>query len=777
MDATIITQQCNVLLNQSDISKRNEHLNEFFSSVTEELTKCSLPMTDFNLITTIVSTLIGIDKNQFGKQSHLMKHKLLIILRDYLIKFFFNQEQNHLINNLSILFYNICYGSVLTDENIQLFVYKPLIDEICLFYEKIEKYVDETKLIQANGRLLKIYQRIHMFRFGLQENSILEILFITITKCIVSNFFIKKLENLPKMMSQLNPIEILLFDSCIEFMYWQPYESNAVERKHLFTICETLLQTVVGLMSSSIVSEPLIRLACFISLNIIVGSNDNAADENTIDANYYHLMDYCISMLDHRGTIITKRALLSTLCHCAYNIDMIVYLKNNLLLKPLLLKMCESDDTEISFNSYRILAIIMNEEDIKTLANSSKIVSLFYIYFISMIDDSIQIMTFQSLLHSLKSLVQHEQIKIELVKIETVPLLIRCVIEANFQKTKIPQYALEILLTLSFNDEALKVLEKEVNFMSHLKVLENSTEETIQRGANHLLWLFDQKIQSPIMSKSGSFSSRYKFDIMLSYSHTDKKICFQIYENLVRDGFHVWIDRDQMHGDTMAAMANAIENSEFVVICMSEAYKQSPYCQAEAHYAFQRQCKLIPLVMKAKYKPEGWLGIIVSGKIYVDFSKFQFDSAYSILKNEIQRKRIATTILDSNKIYLDPHLRVPLLSSSSVGQDRPIVDLPLCIDAWSEDHVRSFLRNNNLTSLLPVFPDFNGSLLYQAYSMCQAGRESMFQAMRNEVVTHETVPPLTLATYLRFLERLKSYIPINVNDQSQRPIPTLCNIM
>ncbi|CAF5134256.1 unnamed protein product [Rotaria magnacalcarata] len=149
--------------------------------------------------------------------------------------------------------------------------------------------------------------------------------------------------------------------------------------------------------------------------------------------------------------------------------------------------MSEPDDSEISFNSYRILAIIMNEEDIKTSANGCKIVSLFYIYFISMIDDSIQIMALDSLLHSLKSLVEHEQIKIELINKETIPLLIRCVIEANFQKTKIQQYALATSLTLSFNDEALKVLEKDVNFMNHLKVLENSTEENIQRAANHLL--------------------------------------------------------------------------------------------------------------------------------------------------------------------------------------------------------------------------------------------------------------------------------------------------
>ena len=44
---------------------------------------------------------------------------------------------------------------------------------------------------------------------------------------------------------------------------------------------------------------------------------------------------------------------------------------------------------------------------------------------------------------------------------------------------------------------------------------------------------------------------------------------------------------------------------------MSDAYKQSVYCQSEAHYAFERGRRLIPLIMKPNYKPDGWLGIIV----------------------------------------------------------------------------------------------------------------------------------------------------------------------
>lgn len=269
-------------------------------------------------------------------------------------------------------------------------------------------------------------------------------------------------------------------------------------------------------------------------------------------------------------------------------------------------------------------------------------------------------------------LVQHEQIKIELIKQETIPLLSRCVIEKDFHKTKIQLYALEILLALSFNNEALDILEKDTNLMNYVKMLENSKDENLQRAANHLLWQFTQKINSHSVVESNSSNTNKKFDIMLSYSHVDKKLCFEIYEKLTKDEFRVWLDRDQMHGDTMTAMADAIENSEFVLICMSESYKQSPYCQAEAHYAFQRGCKLIPIVMKAKYKADGWLGIIVSGKIYVDFTKFQLDSAYSMLKSEIQKKRL-TSIEKYKPNDTISQLVLPPLLSKTVNQDALIM--------------------------------------------------------------------------------------------------------
>ena len=232
-------------------------------------------------------------------------------------------------------------------------------------------------------------------------------------------------------------------------------------------------------------------------------------------------------------------------------------------------------------------------------------------------------------------MIQHDQIKEQLARQGAISLLVRCATEAKFDPVKAREPALEILLALTFNDDAARQLKQNSAFISTLKtILSSSTEQCLQRPAESLIW----KLEKEEM-KIATDCSTHTYDIMLSYSHSDKDLCHRIHDRLVNDNFRVWLDRDYMHGGTMVAMANAIENSEFVLICMSDTYKQSAYCQSEAHYAFERRCHLIPLIVKANYRPDGWLGMIVTGKLYVNFQKLGFDHAYDKLTNEIDRYR------------------------------------------------------------------------------------------------------------------------------------------
>ncbi|CAF4551077.1 unnamed protein product, partial [Rotaria magnacalcarata] len=54
----------------------------------------------------------------------------------------------------------------------------------------------------------------------------------------------------------------------------------------------------------------------------------------------------------------------------------------------------------------------------------------------------------------------------------------------------------------------------------------------------------------------------------------------------------------------MEAVADAIENSEFVIICTSDSYKRDNHCQAEIEYAFNSKRSLIPLFLRQGYQPD-----------------------------------------------------------------------------------------------------------------------------------------------------------------------------
>ena len=56
-------------------------------------------------------------------------------------------------------------------------------------------------------------------------------------------------------------------------------------------------------------------------------------------------------------------------------------------------------------------------------------------------------------------------------------------------------------------------------------------------------------------------------------------------DELVEEGYTVWMDVDRMMGSTLEAMAAAIESSDAIVMCVTNRYKESQACRTEAEYA------------------------------------------------------------------------------------------------------------------------------------------------------------------------------------------------
>ncbi|CAF2969193.1 unnamed protein product [Rotaria sp. Silwood2] len=369
--------------------------------------------------------------------------------------------------------------------------------------------------------------------------------------------------------------------------------------------------------------------------------------------------------IDPAGIPLVQQ-LLQILFYFTLDSELVIYLKSLQLvdLMNVLIRTSDNDD-EIHLQAYRILAVIMGEEDIKQLQNSSRIATVFITFIKNVIDGGIRTEgRLHNSLRSLKVLTQHDQIREELIKQEGHSLFLRCALEDQFNPLKAKLPALQILLALAFNKDFAAILKGNDIFMNHVRTLTSSPQQDLQLVSTALIWKLEKESETTVKTvqeQSSSISSstiiKKQYDIMISYSHNDKELCHRILNSLEKDQLRVWIDSRLMHGATFDAMAKAIENAEFVLVCMSDAYKQSPFCEMEASYAVKRRCHIIPIVMTTNYKADGWLGVLTSALIYVDFPKLDFDKAYQELKKQISLFRMNnsnSTLIEQDQVQHNP---------------------------------------------------------------------------------------------------------------------------
>ncbi|CAF3416165.1 unnamed protein product [Rotaria sp. Silwood1] len=539
----------------------------------------------------------------------------------------------------------------------RLLIYKNLMNELKEILFEIAttgKHLHDT-YIEAIDYMLRAIHYLQKGRIEIQKDPLLCALLIAVVKCVCSIYFIDMFKKVVRL-EKLDKAQTFILDTCTDYIRWQ--ETDQYNETCVSVRTALLRDFTMWLQDQALSfrqwSKITIKIMDQLCITLIHGNaQDNDTYTQDIRDDYCKMIDIFFMIL---GFIMksdafneSTKALTKVLTQGLYSLtmtnDLRSYMKSKQIIS-LLLKVASIEDEMTRFNVYRILASIMTEEDIKTLTNPSAIANVFLTFLTKLIDDSSMIPRFHNLLRSLKILVQHDQIKENVTKQGMLPLLIRCATQTKFDSIKARQPALEILLALTFNDEAASQLKQNSEFITNLKIiLTTSTESGLKRVAESLIWKLEKE-KTAIAMYHAIGSTNYTYDIMLSYSHSDRDLCYRIHDRLIKDSFRVWLDRDYMYGGTMIAMANAIENSEFVLICMSDAYKQSAYCQSEAHYAFERRCCLIPLVMKLNYRPDGWLGMIATGKIYIDFPKLGFDIAYDRLKNEIdhnQKKRNHST--------------------------------------------------------------------------------------------------------------------------------------
>lgn len=115
----------------------------------------------------------------------------------------------------------------------------------------------------------------------------------------------------------------------------------------------------------------------------------------------------------------------------------------------------------------------------------------------------------------------------------------------------------------------------------------------------------------PGKNNNSSVQDEKTLQIMISYNSKSREVCLNIKSELEKIGFRVWIDIESIYGSSLESMANAIDGSFCVLMCVTEKYKESNYCRLEAEYLLQQKKPFIPIFLQPGYKPNGWLGLLI----------------------------------------------------------------------------------------------------------------------------------------------------------------------
>ena len=280
------------------------------------------------------------------------------------------------------------------------------------------------------------------------------------------------------------------------------------------------------------------------------------------------------------------------------------------------------------------------------------------------------------------------------------------------------KYTLKLIAQVSFNEAIRNDLINDTELIEAISKIsiENTkkNEITISKICDQIEWNLSEKF---LKAKENSADATNKH-IMLSYSLVNRQECLKIKERLESFGFKVWMDLSENPASILDTTSKAIEDSYCVLMCITEKYRQSINCQAEAQYAFKLNKKIIPLILQPGYEyVQGWIGNIIKEKIYINFPKHEWKNCIRMLK--IRANSIYNTVCI-------PKFKAELLGHKIYNCKTDMVAFKLHneseivkrVSYWSTYNIESWFRSNKLDmEMLENFYPLNGEILAQLYEI------------------------------------------------------------
>ena len=199
--------------------------------------------------------------------------------------------------------------------------------------------------------------------------------------------------------------------------------------------------------------------------------------------------------------------------------------------------------------------------------------------------------------------------------------------------------AIECLLQLSFYFDSDEDLQSKymtpdlgiIDLMTALLALPSSRKAQLSSASKQSTRSLIKRLKgcsSEVASSSGKSQH-----VMLSYAWSASKArVTELQRQLMGHGYDVWRDETGssvlggMSGNTDEVMAEAIETSAAIIVCVSSPYKESANCRMEGKYASARSKKgkvqLVFVMMDSEYTTvsetsvDGWLAFMVGDSLW-----------------------------------------------------------------------------------------------------------------------------------------------------------------
>lgn len=123
----------------------------------------------------------------------------------------------------------------------------------------------------------------------------------------------------------------------------------------------------------------------------------------------------------------------------------------------------------------------------------------------------------------------------------------------------------------------------------------------------------------------------------------------------------------------------------------------------EAEYTFRINKPFVPLIMESDYMPDGWLGIILGARIYINFKKYSFKEAADRLLREINS---VASICNTVKVNVS--------QTQSVIPNKLDHDISNLTNVanWTKDDVKNWLETSQINQeIVKILKDFDGEIL------------------------------------------------------------------